>query len=106
MKKTRRKPAKPSGLRQYWPHLTLAECESERQKLSDKQGARCAICKKPESHFMKRLAVDHDHTDGSVRGLLCFPCNKFKVGKFTLKTIVPVFEYLFEHDERLTKGKK
>lgn len=37
------------------------------------QGGVCAIC---ESAPTKRaLAVDHDHTDGSVRGLLCSSCN-------------------------------
>ena len=33
------------------------------------QGGRCAICRaRPKS---KRLAVDHDHKSGAVRGLLC-----------------------------------
>jgi len=38
------------------------------------QFGRCAICmKQPRS---KRLSVDHDHTSGRVRGLLCQPCNR------------------------------
>lgn len=45
------------------------------------QGGVCAICKKPERHRsngpkVKRLAVDHDHTTGEVRGLLCNNCNR------------------------------
>jgi hypothetical protein len=42
------------------------------------QGGRCAICNKlPKgtSHTSRRLAVDHDHATGTVRGLLCSPCN-------------------------------
>lgn len=42
------------------------------QMLSAQQGL-CAICQKPKK--FKRLFVDHDHTTGAVRGLLCFKCN-------------------------------
>lgn len=98
VKLKRKKASKPSGLRQYWPHLTLKECEIARQKISDKQEGRCAICKKLESHFAKRLAVDHNHKTGLVRGLLCYRCNKFLVGRFTLETIIPVVDYLLEHE--------
>jgi hypothetical protein len=39
-----------------------------------KQAGRCAICAGPPVHN-KRLTVDHDHSDGTVRGLLCSECN-------------------------------
>lgn len=94
----RTKKTKPSGLRKYWPHLTGKQAEVERQKLSDAQGACCAICRKPESSFTKRLAVDHNHRTGKVRGLLCYRCNKFLVGRFTISTITPVVEYLLKYD--------
>lgn len=43
-------------------------------KLRDSQGNRCAIClHEPEDG--QRLHVDHDHTSGRVRGLLCVRCN-------------------------------
>jgi hypothetical protein len=37
--------------------------------LLEHQGGMCAICRRP-SHI-RRLAVDHDHQTGLVRGLLC-----------------------------------
>ena len=39
------------------------------------QGGRCALCRRA-SGKTKRLAVDHDHATGSVRGLLCSGCNR------------------------------
>jgi hypothetical protein len=42
-------------------------------KLLEKQGGVCAICHKPP--VGERLAVDHDHVTGKVRGLLHRWCN-------------------------------
>lgn len=44
------------------------------------QGGVCAICGQPETVKTKRgktiaLAVDHCHTTGKIRGLLCMRCN-------------------------------
>lgn len=40
------------------------------------QGGKCAICQFATG-ASKRLAVDHNHSTGAVRGLLCSPCNRF-----------------------------
>lgn len=49
------------------------------QRLHDAQAGLCAICEKPESSVQngkaRWLAVDHCHTTGAVRGLLCMNCN-------------------------------
>lgn len=39
------------------------------------QGGGCAICGE-QCPSGSRLAVDHDHSTGTVRGLLCVRCNK------------------------------
>jgi len=40
-----------------------------------KQEGRCLICNKHQSEFKKSLAIDHNHENGEVRGLLCGNCN-------------------------------
>ncbi len=35
----------------------------------------CGVCFEPLTFGQGKAAVDHDHTDGAVRGLLCQPCN-------------------------------
>ena len=51
----------------------------EYDRMFKKQDGKCAICKKPETRKRKdrvlRLAVDHNHRTGNVRGLLCHKCN-------------------------------
>jgi Recombination endonuclease VII len=47
----------------------------QHQALLEQQDHRCAICGVHEDSTLKRLAIDHDHKTGRVRGLLCSPCN-------------------------------
>jgi hypothetical protein len=49
----------------------------EYYKLVKKQNGVCAICKQKQRAGRKtRLSVDHCHTTGKVRGLLCDTCNR------------------------------
>ena len=67
-----------------------------------KQKGVCAICFLPETIIDKRtnefrkLAVDHCHTTGKVRGLLCSHCNhgigKFKDNTKLLKSAIYYLE--------------
>lgn len=45
----------------------------------EKQRGVCAVCGQAEVAVfrgrLKRLAVDHDHKTGKIRGLLCLQCN-------------------------------
>lgn len=89
-----KKKPKLYGMRKYWPHLTEPLAEAEREKLSVKQGGKCAVCGKHESEFKMRLSVDHNHKTSQVRGLLCYRCNKFIVGRHTLESALKVAKYL------------
>lgn len=58
--------------------ITLADY----QTMLDEQKGVCAICKQTEqaktrkgAEKSRRLAVDHDHQTGKIRGLLCYRCN-------------------------------
>ena len=44
-------------------------------QLFNKQSGRCAICGIHQNDINKKLAVDHNHLTGKVRGLLCSKCN-------------------------------
>lgn len=53
--------------------------EDYQRKFVEQNGV-CAICEQPEKDIrngqVRWLAVDHNHTSGDVRGLLCGHCNK------------------------------
>lgn len=62
--------AKSNELRKMFG-ITLADYDA----MLEAQGGGCAICGKPrDKHY--RLAVDHDHASGKIRGLLCAHCNR------------------------------
>lgn len=46
--------------------------------LFELQGGKCAICRNRQ--LDRRLATDHDHKTGAVRGLLCHTCNHDLLG--------------------------
>lgn len=46
------------------------------QRLYESQGGRCAVTGCRATGRAKKLAVDHDHKTGEVRGLLCGPHNR------------------------------
>lgn len=73
------------------------------ENLYDTQNGICMICGKPEfvkdqNGRLRKLAVDHCHTTGKIRGLLCTNCNKglghFKDSPELLKSAV---NYLDKH---------
>lgn len=65
--------------RDLYLQRTYGITAEEYDAILDHQEGRCAICLKPPK--AKRLAVDHDHRTGLVRGLLCTNCNHRLLGR-------------------------
>jgi hypothetical protein len=66
----------------------------------------CAICKQRESVKIKKsLAVDHCHTTGKIRGLLCSRCN-IGLGYFrdNEKYLQSAIDYLKAQDNTTNLG--
>jgi hypothetical protein len=93
------------NLRKYG--LSIEEYEAR----VDGQGGLCKICRQPETRitrpnakvplkFTPRLAVDHDHRTGKIRGLLCHKCN-VGLGNFNdnKELLLAAYKYLLEECE-------
>jgi hypothetical protein len=67
-------------------NITIAQYD----EMLKNQDGHCAIC--GNGRGKRRLAVDHNHVTGEVRGLLCSNCNvgigSFKENKETLKRAI------------------
>lgn len=79
--------------------------EIEFQEMYKSQDGRCKICDAfLENIFLKvdgkRLAIDHCHTSGKVRGMLCMNCNS-GIGLLgdTYKAVQKGADYLKEAEE-------
>lgn len=87
--------------------LTVAEYE----QIHGLQEGRCAICLREETVTdprygqVRRLAVDHCHETGVVRGLLCARCN-MAMGMFEddLGRLIAVVSYLQSHQPARHEG--
>lgn len=65
--------------------------------LDKQQAGKCAICGGVNKNG-KRLAVDHEHKTGKVRGLLCLPCNLLLGNaEERVPVLVNAIEYLEKH---------
>ncbi len=77
--------------------------ETEYNELLEEQNHSCGICHRHEDEFAKRLAVDHDHQTGEIRGLLCTHCNQRFLGRHRNAQL---FRNAAEYLERERKGWK
>ncbi len=49
--------------------------ESEYDALFDSQQGKCAICQKDLERISRSTHIDHCHSSGKIRGILCHHCN-------------------------------
>jgi hypothetical protein len=77
------------------------------RKILSAQNDSCAICKQPETTKIRgkviAMAVDHCHTSGEARGLLCTQCNRalglFKDNKSVLEAAIGYLEKHKQHGQ-------
>lgn len=62
------------------------------------QGGLCAICKSDDPKAMGFFHIDHNHSTGVIRGLLCGPCNQ-AIGLFreSPKILAAASNYISKH---------
>jgi hypothetical protein len=87
--------------------ITLRDYES----LLSRQNGVCAICKRPETSRrlgkLRQLGVDHSHSTGTNRGLLCSACN-VAIGYFgeSIELLEAAIKYLKKHTHSKSKTTK
>lgn len=85
--------------------LTLEEYA----RMEAAQDGCCAICRLRPSRRSRRMAVDHCHTSGAIRGLLCGPCNtglgSFKDDVARLEQAILYLKKCRENEDACTVGK-
>jgi len=79
--------------------------EEQYQQMVEDQQNLCAICNQPEHRLMKTkeikpLSVDHNHTTGKIRKLLCNDCNAaIGFAKEDVKRLKQMINYLETHHD-------
>lgn len=73
----------------------------EYTKMLEKQQFRCAICNTHESEAIRnKLYVDHQHSTGNIRKLLCHNCNTLLGhSKEDIEILQKAISYLKEHND-------
>lgn len=84
-------------MREWWLKNNYGISAEIYEKMLKAQHGVCAICGEPERLIRQGkvmpLAVDHDHTTGEVRGLLCAKCNR-AIGILTDEGVLVAADYI------------
>jgi hypothetical protein len=70
------------------------------ETMRENEDYRCMICGISEQEIDKKLDVDHCHSSGKVRGLLCNPCNTMLGhGRDNVEVLKSAVKYLEKHSD-------
>lgn len=64
-----------SGKRDYHYQARYGITLDQYDDMLSGQNHQCKLCGSPDPRRKSGFVVDHDHTNGKIRGLLCHPCN-------------------------------
>jgi hypothetical protein len=67
--------ANPDKYKEYALKYSYGITLEEYNQMFTAQKGCCKICNTHQTQLKRKLFVDHCHTTGKVRGLLCQPCN-------------------------------
>lgn len=69
------------------------------KKMMESQNDCCAICKKHQSTFKRRLCIDHNHETNKIRGILCDNCNTMiGLSKDSIQTFQSAIKYIQKYN--------
>ena len=91
-KETRKEIRKPTERRNHLK-IKYGITEIEYEKMFNNQDGKCLLCDKKCDY--RKLHIDHCHSTGKIRGLLCSNCN-LGLGNFkdNIETLKKAIEYL------------
>jgi len=92
----------------HWKKLGIKNADGSQFQWHDYEvlkaqlGGKCSICSAVKSVGNWDLCVDHNHSTGVVRGLLCIKCNRI-LGSFKddVKLVKSAFEYLQKYTQEV-----
>jgi hypothetical protein len=67
-------------------------------RMFEEQQGCCAICGTHQNEFDRKLSVDHDHSNGKIRGLLCTWCNVRLPHVEDIEFVIKAKKYLSQFD--------
>lgn len=87
--------------REYLVNRNFGLSSKEYSNLKEQHNNSCAICDISFKTLGKRLSIDHDHSTGKIRGLLCPKCNTaLGLLRDDIKLLEKMLKYLYKYKEK------